>query len=82
MTTGEFNFKDFIAHKDFYELEDMKSIIQQEINFRKDESYKEHVNNILIAIQDLIDNGFGNKLATVNCYTWEELFAQILQDYH
>lgn len=82
MTTGEFNFKDFIAHKDFYELEEIKDTIQQEIDFRKDENYKDHVKGVLTAIQDLIDNGFGNKLATVSCYTWEELFAQILQDYH
>lgn len=79
--TKEFNFRDFIAHKDFYELEDMRSIIQQEINFRKDENYKEHVKDILTAIQDLIDNGFGNKMATLSCYTWEELFTQ-LQECH
>ena len=73
--TKEFNFKNFIAHKDFYELEDMKSIIQQEIDSRKEENYKDHVNNILIAIQDLIDNGFGDRLATLSCYTWKELLT-------
>lgn len=74
MTKG-FNFKDYLAHKDFYELEEMMNTIQQEIDSRKDEDYKDHVNNILIAIQDLIDNGFGDRLATLSCYTWKELLV-------
>lgn len=80
--TKEFNFKEFLTHKDFYELKNMMDTIQQEICFREKENYENLVKGVLTAIQDLIDNGFGNEIATPNCNTWKELFTQIEECYY
>lgn len=65
-----------LLYGDIGELEEAKKIIEKEIDSRSKEVYKDCVHSIFVAIDDLIDNGFGHFFAFSSAdddWTWEEL---------
>jgi len=71
-----------LIYGDMDELKEAKEIIEEEIRSRNKKVYEDCVNNILIAINDLIDNGFGNEFFGIESDgNWKDLRDDIKANY-